>query len=64
MRVKVNSEQCQGHLVCAFKAAELFDVDDRGYAVTPDRPLAGEAEVAMARDAANFCPERAIELVP
>ena len=32
MRIKVDSEKCEGHNRCYSIAPELFDVDDYGYA--------------------------------
>ncbi len=60
MRVRVDSEACQGHNRCYALAPELFDVDDYGQAVvigTGDVPpeLAEKARLAVAN-----CPEYAI----
>ena len=32
MRIKVDTDKCQGHNRCFSLAVELFDVDDYGYA--------------------------------
>jgi ferredoxin len=63
MKVKVDSEKCQGHNRCYAIAPELFDIDDLGYAsekgdgtVTPE--LEEKAKLAV-----ENCPERAIYTV-
>jgi ferredoxin len=60
MRVRLDSDACQGHNRCYALAPELFDVDDYGQAVvigTGDVPpdLAEKARLAVAN-----CPEYAI----
>jgi ferredoxin len=60
MRVRVDTDACQGHNRCYALAPELFDVDDYGQAVvigTGDVPpeLAEKARLAVAN-----CPEYAI----
>jgi ferredoxin len=60
MRVRVDSEKCQGHNRCYSIAPELFDVDDFGQAsVVGDGQVSTEM-VAKARLAIANCPERAI----
>lgn len=63
MRVRVDSDRCQGHNRCYAIAPELFDVDDYGYAhergdgaVPPE--LEDKARLAVAN-----CPEFAITMV-
>jgi ferredoxin len=62
MKVKVDSEKCQGHNRCYALAPGLFKVDEFGYAtprgdgtVPPD--LQEKAKIAV-----ENCPERAIEV--
>ena len=62
MRVRVDTEKCQGHNRCFSLAAELFDVDDYGYATE-----LGDGEVPSgledkARLAAANYPEFAISI--
>ncbi len=62
MKVKVDSEKCQGHNRCYALAPGLFKVDEYGYA-TPR----GDGTVPLelqekARLAEENCPERAIEV--
>ncbi|MBV30369.1 MAG: ferredoxin [Actinomycetota bacterium] len=62
MRIKVDTEKCQGHNRCYSLAPELFDVDDYGYATEIDDgtvPLELEDKAKLA--AAN-CPEFAISI--
>jgi ferredoxin len=62
MRVRVDTEKCQGHNRCFVVAGELFELDDFGYShelndgVVPPE-LAEKARLAVAN-----CPERAISL--
>ncbi len=62
IRVRVDGDKCQGHNRCMQVAAELFDVDDYGYAhELNDGALTPELE-EKARLAIRNCPERAITL--
>jgi ferredoxin len=62
LRVRVESDRCQGHNRCCAIAPELFEADDLGNArvkgdgrVTPG--LEAKAKLAVAN-----CPERAVRL--
>jgi ferredoxin len=62
MKIRLDSEKCQGHGRCYSLAPSLFDSDDEGYSV-----LKGDGEVAdglerEAHLAVDNCPEYAIEL--
>ncbi len=62
MRIQVDSEKCEGHNRCYSIAAELFDVDDYGYATAAgDGQVPSELE-EKARLAADNCPEYAITI--
>ena len=62
IHVRVDGDKCQGHNRCLHVAAELFDVDDLGYAhELNDGVLSPELE-EKARLAVKNCPERAIRL--
>ena len=64
MKVKVDSEKCQGHNRCYAMAPGMFKVDDYGYASPKgDGALATPADVDLAKRAVENCPERAIEIV-
>ncbi|RSN63947.1 ferredoxin [Actinomadura sp. WAC 06369] len=62
MKVRVDSERCQGHTLCAMIAPEIFelrDVDGHSCVVREDVPADQEAQVI---EAVNSCPERAISV--
>ncbi len=62
MRIQVDSEKCEGHNRCYSIVAELFDVDDYGYATAAgDGQVPSELE-EKARLAADNCPEYAITI--
>ena len=62
MRIKLNSEACEGHGRCYVLAPALFGADDEGYSVLKvDTDVPPELE-RDARLAANSCPEFAIEI--
>ena len=63
MRIAIDANMCQGHLRCYALAPELFDVDDVGHGIAPDRDITDEAEVSAARLAASSCPEMAITII-
>jgi len=63
MKVKVDSEKCQGHNRCYALAPGLFKVDEYGYATargdgTVPKDLEEKAKLAI-----ENCPERAIFVV-
>ena len=62
MRIKVDSEKCQGHNRCYAIAPELFDVDDLGYATELNDGTVPEGLEEKARLAVANCPEYAITL--
>ena len=62
MRIRLDSEKCQGHGRCYALAPELFSSDDEGYSVVK---LEGDVPPELeekARLAADNCPEFAIEV--
>ncbi|OLT26934.1 ferredoxin [Actinomadura sp. CNU-125] len=62
MKVRVDSERCQGHTLCAMIAPEIFelrDVDGHSSVVQEDVPPDQEEQVI---EAVNSCPERAISI--
>ena len=60
MRIKVDTEKCQGHNRCYSLAPELFDVDDYGYAKEIDDGTVPPELEDKAKLAAANCPEFAI----
>ncbi|MFF3573359.1 ferredoxin [Nocardia jiangxiensis] len=62
MRVDVDPQRCQGHALCAATAPDLFDLDERGYAIAANEFVPDEhADAAVA--AAASCPEQAVEII-
>jgi ferredoxin len=63
MKVRINSDVCQGHGRCYDLAPDLFGDDEEGFGqvlgdgvIPPDRER--DARIAVAN-----CPERAIEVI-
>ena len=63
LKVKVDSERCQGHARCAALAPELFRLDDLGNAHEIGDGTVREALVEKAYLAKSNCPEMAIEVI-
>ena len=62
MKVRVDSEKCQGHNRCYALAPGLFDVDDYGFAVAAGDGTVPAGEEDLARLAVANCPEFAVEI--
>jgi|TARA_B110000438_G_scaffold208984_1_gene200815 ferredoxin len=62
MRIKVDTEKCQGHNRCYSLAPELFDVDDYGYATEIDDGTVPSELEDKAKLAVANCPEFAISI--
>jgi ferredoxin len=63
MKIRVDSDRCQGHGRCYALAPELFDVDDYGLSsVIGDGTVPAGLE-EKAHLAVGNCPEYAIEVV-
>lgn len=62
MRVRVDTDKCQGHNRCYGLAPELFDVDDMGQAVVIGDGTVPEGLEHQARLAVANCPEYAITI--
>lgn len=63
MKVRVDSEKCQGHNRCYALAPGLFKVDELGYASAKGDGTVPPELVDKARLAVENCPEQAIELI-
>ena len=62
MRIRVDTELCQGHGRCYMLAPDLFEADDDGYSQpTGDRAVPSEL-ADQARRAFMNCPEDAVIL--
>jgi ferredoxin len=63
MKVKVDSEKCQGHNRCYALAPGLFKVDDLGYATERGDGTVPADMREKAKLAVENCPERAIYII-
>ena len=61
-RVEVDRERCVGSGSCEMLAPEVFEVGDDGV-VAVLRPLSGPDDRALAEDAVQACPTRALSLI-
>jgi ferredoxin len=62
MKVKVDRERCQGHTLCAMAAPDVFELSEfDGHSSVRVDVVPAELEAAV-RNAANTCPEQAIEI--
>lgn len=60
MKVRVESELCQGHTLCWMAAPDVFTLDEvDGHASAPDGDIPDD-QIANVREAIKSCPERAI----
>ena len=62
MKVRINSDLCQGHGRCYDLAPDLFGDDDEGYGKVLGDGTVPPDEEQDARKAVANCPEHAIEL--
>ena len=62
LRVRIESELCQGHNRCCSIAPELFEADELGNARVKGDGKVGPALEAKARLAVANCPEHAVRL--
>ena len=60
MKVRVDSDRCQGHTLCSMIAPESFELDDiEGHASATNEDVPPDQEDVV-REAAHSCPEQAI----
>jgi ferredoxin len=62
LRVRIESERCQGHNRCCSIAPELFEADELGNARVRGDGAVPAALAAKARLAVANCPEHAVRL--
>ena len=62
LRVRIDSERCQGHNRCCAVAPELFEADDMGNARVKGDGSVAPALEAKAKLAMANCPEHAIRM--
>jgi ferredoxin len=60
MKIKVETEKCQGHNRCFVVAPLLFELDEYGYAHEVDGGEVPKEQEENARLAVANCPEKAI----
>jgi ferredoxin len=63
VRLRIESERCQGHGRCYDLVPELFGEDDEGYGKVLGTGMVPPDKVQQARRAVANCPERAIDLL-
>ena len=63
MKVRIDTERCQGHGRCYDLVPDLFDEDDEGYGSVRNDGIVAPGGEADARRAEANCPERAIEVI-
>ena len=63
MKVRINSQLCQGHGRCYDLAPSLFGDDDEGYGQVLGDGIVPPGNEQDARLAVANCPERAVELI-
>jgi ferredoxin len=61
MKVRIDRDRCVGNARCWAAAPDMFHLDDDGYNATDDFDVPAGKEV-LARQAADSCPERVIEI--
>ncbi len=63
MRVRVDPQRCQGHMLCSMRAPDLFALSDiDGHATAARGPVPSDRQEAV-RAAAGSCPEQAIAVL-
>ena len=62
LRVRIDSERCQGHNRCCAVAPELFEADDMGNGRVRGEGTVAPALQAKAQLAMANCPEHAIRV--
>ena len=63
LRVRIESDRCQGHNRCCSLAPELFEADEMGNAKVKGTGAVAPGLEAKAKLAVANCPEHAVRLV-
>ncbi|PVX63412.1 UNVERIFIED_ORG: ferredoxin [Nocardia globerula] len=63
MLIVANQSSCIGSGQCVFTDPDTFDQDDDGVVVVLRSEPAADDEVALAKQAVDVCPSRALSLV-
>ena len=60
MKVRVDSQRCQGHTLCSMIAPDSFELDDIDGHSSPVCEVVPADQEDLVREAAHSCPEQAI----
>ncbi|MBV8346106.1 MAG: ferredoxin [Mycolicibacterium sp.] len=60
MKVRVDSQRCQGHTLCSMIAPDSFELDDIDGHSCPVTEVVPPDQEDLVREAAHSCPEQAI----
>ena len=63
LRVRIDSERCQGHNRCCLLAPELFEADELGNARAKGDGVVPPQLEAKAQLAMKNCPEHAVRII-
>jgi ferredoxin len=61
MKIRVNVAGCVGHARCAAVAPEVYELDDNGFNVTPEKEV-DESLRSQAIRGMRACPEKIITI--
>ncbi|MCX4766582.1 ferredoxin [Streptomyces sp. NBC_01275] len=62
MKVRVDSERCQGHTLCFMRAPEVFELSEIDGHSSPAVEEVSEGQEDQVVEAVRSCPERAISV--
>ena len=62
MKVRVDSDRCQGHTLCSMIAPESFELSELDGSSSAVNEVVPEDQQDKVREAAQSCPEQAIIL--
>jgi ferredoxin len=62
MRIHIDDERCKGHGVCCGLCPRVFELTDRGYAISVVDEIPAELQ-EIVNTAVDHCPEGAISIV-
>ncbi|HZQ30132.1 MAG TPA: ferredoxin [Mycobacterium sp.] len=62
MKVRVDSERCQGHTLCKMIAPDAFELDDIDGTSSPVSEVVAPDLQDAVREAVQSCPEQAISI--
>ena len=62
MKVRVDSERCQGHTLCKMIAPDSFELDEIDGTSSPVSEVVPADQEELVREAVHSCPEQAISI--